>query len=202
MGFRLGLAVCFLLPLLGCLKPEVLRSQADDETDHDRYEMKTIGDITRVGNTEPIPVGGVGVVVGLDDTGGEAAMDDNRRMMEDWLRKKGIKNVKELMTSPQSALVIVSGYIPPGCHKFDTFDIEVKLPPHTKATSLRGGYLKECTLFNFDHARNLKPDYTGPRGFMRGNDIARAEGPVLAGFGEGDESSASGKASSGAGPGS
>ncbi len=167
------------------MKTEV-RPQSADESDHEHYEIKTIGDISQVGNTDPIPVVGVGVVVGLDDTGGEAPMDDNRKTMEDWLRKKGIRNIQELMTSSKSALVLVSGYIPPGAHKGDVFDIEVKLPARTKATSLRGGYLKECDLRTFEHARNLSPRYTGGRGTIIGHILARAEGPVVAGLGEGE----------------
>ena len=183
---RLGLALCLLAPLLGCLKQNV-RSQAEEESERDHYALKTIGDITQVGNTDAIAVGGVGVVVGLDGTGGEAAPDGNRKMLEDYLRKKGVTNIKELMTSAQSALVLVSGFIPPGAHKFDTFDIEVKLPPHTRATSLRGGYLKECILYNFEHARTLRPEYTGPAGYLKDHAVAWARGAVVAGVGEGDE---------------
>jgi hypothetical protein len=165
----------------------LVRSKSEEEAERDHYAMKTIGEISQVGNTEKVPVGGVGVVVGLDGTGGESPMDDNRKALEDYLRKKGIKNIQELMTSSQSALVVVSGWINPGSRKGDHFDVEVKLPPRTKATSLRGGYLKECALYNFEHAHNLSPNYKGPRTWIPGHPIARGEGPVLAGFGDGKE---------------
>ncbi len=182
---RWVLGACFLLALLGCTKPQV-RSQAADESEKDHYEMKTVGDITTVVGLEPIAVGGVGVVVELDGTGGEAAMDGNRQTLEDQLRKKGIKNIKELMTSPYSALVLVSGYVQPGSRKGDRFDIEVKLPPQTRATSLRGGKLMDCVLYSFDYTQRLKPDLKSNRQ-LQGPRMAIARGQIQPSCGEGDE---------------
>ncbi|MFZ9661030.1 MAG: hypothetical protein ACO29O_04055, partial [Chitinophagaceae bacterium] len=71
--------------------------------------------------------------------------------------------------------------------KGDTLDIEVTLPPRSKATSLQGGYLKECILYNYDFAKNLSPTYNGPKGTLRGHPVAKAEGPLLVGFGKAGE---------------
>src|SRR5262249_62347822 len=121
-----------------------------------------------VANAEPIARGGVGLVEGLEGTGGPAPPDGYRAMLEDQLRKAGVKNVKELMKSPNHALVIVDAYFPPGAAKGDPIDVEVKLPPGSKATSLRGGYLRKCLLYNYDSARHLSPGYTGPERMMLG----------------------------------
>jgi Flagellar P-ring protein len=181
-----------LLGLLGCVSPtQEKRAQSEEDPDRDRYEIKTVGDISTVGNAEPIAVGGVGLVVGLDNTGGETLDEDVRRTFEHQMSKgkKAPANIKEMMNSPDSALVLVSGVIPPGIRKDDTFDIEVCLPPHSKATSLRGGRLLKCPLFNYDMTKNLMPNFKGPNVSLHGHQYAWAGGPVMVGLvgGEGEK---------------
>src|SRR5260370_42516777 len=107
-------------------------------------------------------------------------------MLEDKRRKAGCKNVKELMTSPHHALVVVEALLPPGANLHDPIDVEVKLPPGSKATSLRGGYLRTCLLYNYDSARHVNPEYTGPERQLLGHALASAEGAVLVGVGTSD----------------
>jgi flagellar basal body P-ring protein FlgI len=184
----LGGLGAILLVLAGCSHSAQQRGQAADDSDAYRAEVPTIGDRTSVGNAEPIPLGGVGLVTGLEGTGGDCAHDSYRAMLAEDLRKQGFHNVNELLNSPSTALVIVEGYLPPGASKDDPIDVEVKLPPGSKATSLRGGVLQKCRLFNYDFARNLRPDYNGAEGLLKGHPLAIAEGPVLVGVGDGDES--------------
>jgi hypothetical protein len=92
-----------------------------------------------------------------------------------------------MLASNNVALVLVSAAVPPGARKGDPMDIEVKLPPRSKATSLQGGYLKECILYNYDFAKNLAPEYKGPKGTLRGHPVARAEGALIVGFGNSSE---------------
>ncbi len=169
----------------GCTEP-LARPQAADETERDRYEVQTIGDLTQVGNALPTPLGGVGLVVGLDGTGGESA-SEYRTMYENELHKMGVKDVKYWSNLPDSAIVLVSAVLPPGSRKGDKIDVEVALPPRSRATSLRGGKLMECVLYNYDFTRNLNPNPDTPQQMLRGHPLAKAEGPVLVGFGAGDE---------------
>jgi hypothetical protein len=177
--------------LAGCMDEVKTRLQADD-AERDRYaDVKTVGDVTVVGNAAPVPLGGVGLVTGLEGTGGESPPDGYRAMLEEQLRKDdGVRNVKELLTSPNNALVIVEGLLLPGARKGDPVDVEVTIPPGSRATSLRGGYLQKCWLKNYDHAQHLNPNYTGPVGWLPGHKIVVAEGPILVGLGQadGDES--------------
>src|SRR5437588_12834389 len=83
-----------LLALVGCMHQQQARLQSDEENERDRYGVETIGDKTVVGNAEPMPLGGVGLVVGLEGTGGGTANDGYRAMLEDQLRKEGVKNLK------------------------------------------------------------------------------------------------------------
>jgi hypothetical protein len=177
-----------LFALLGCATSKTqTRLQVEEETERDRYGVKTVGDSTTVGNADGVQLVGVGVVTGLSGTGGEAPSDAYRTMLEDQLRKKGVRNVKELLASPENAMVLVTAHIPAGATAGDPLDVEVVLPTRSKATSLRGGYLQECVLFNYDFAKNVHPEYAGPDRALKGNTMAKASGPLLVGFGEGDE---------------
>lgn len=177
----------YILVLAGCAHQQT-RFQSEEEGDRERTaDVKTIGDVTSVAGADPVPVMGVGLVVGLDGTGGGAPSGGHRSWLEADLRKRSVENPKAVLASPNGALVIVTAWIPPGTRKDDPLDLEVSLPPQSKATSLRGGYLRECQLYNFDSAKNLDPDYTGPDRTLKGHPVVRAQGPLLVGMGDGDE---------------
>jgi hypothetical protein len=176
-----------LLVLAGCSSSGLHRAQAEDESEVKRYDINTVGDHTTVGNAAPMQLGGVGLVEGLEGTGGDCAHDSYRAMLADNLRKARVPDVNKLLTSSDHALVIVEALLPPGCSVGERIDVQVKLPPGSKATSLRGGRLCRCYLFNYDFARNLRPDYQGHNSLMLGNKRAVAEGPILVDCGEGDE---------------
>src|SRR5262249_61261022 len=135
------------------------------------------GCVAAVGNAEAVAVGGVGLVVGLEGTGGDCAPDGYRTMLADQLRKQGVQNVKEVLSHPNHALVVVEAVLAPGAAKGDPLDVEVKLPAGSRATSLRGGYLKKCVLFNYDFTHKLSPQYAGPQSVVKGHPVAHAEGP-------------------------
>jgi hypothetical protein len=185
----LGGAAALLLALLGCAHQQI-RQQGEEEPEPDRYQVRTVGDITTVANAEALQVGGVGLVVGLEGTGGDAPPGPYRTMLEDNLRKRGVEKVKELLASPNTSLVLVSAFIPAGARKGDRLDVDVTLPPGSRTTSLRGGYLKECLLYNYEFAANLAaPDskYRNSTAALPGHPVVKAEGPLLVGFGAGDE---------------
>ena len=170
-GFLLG--ALGALPLMaGCIKSFDTLKKNEDGEEKDRYGVRTVGEVTSVGNADPVPLGGVGLVTDLDGTGGESPSDGNRAVLEDDLKKLGVKNIKELLSSSNNALVMVSAKVPPGSRRNDTIDVEVSLPPRSKATSLKGGVLQNCVLYNYDFAQNLLPDYQGNRGALRGHPIA------------------------------
>jgi hypothetical protein len=180
-----GLAV-LLAGLLGCQNSQP-RLQAPDEPEHDRYDQMTVGSITQVGNAEPVRLQGVGLVADLDGTGGECS-PEIRAVMEDQMRRMRIPRIKELLASTEYAVVIVNAELRPGSNKGDKIDVVVSLPQKTKATSLRGGYLMKCVLYNYDFAGHLNPaTLQDPNMALRGHAMATAEGPVLIGCTDGDE---------------
>jgi hypothetical protein len=161
-----------------------MRGKSEEETERDRYGgVKTIRDVATVGNADPIPVGGVGLVTGLDGTGGDSPEDSYRTLLEDQLRKAGVPSPKKLLAAPENSMVIVTGLVPPGTREGEPFDIEVRLPRGSKATSLRGGTLEKCRLFTYAQAANLRSGYAGSGELVLGHPVATAEGPLLVGMG-------------------
>jgi hypothetical protein len=187
-GIAAALLAATLLVLAGCsTSQQQTRAQASEDVD--RYDVKTIGDLTTVANPEPVSLGGVGLVVGLEGTGGETAANYFRGMLEDSLHRQNVKNIKELISSSSVAVVVVEAELPPGAHKGDPLDVRVKIAPGCTATSLRGGYLQKCLLYNYDFARNLSPTYHGPDMMLLGHPIAAAEGALLVGMGNAEDDS-------------
>jgi flagellar basal body P-ring protein FlgI len=182
-----GLIALSLFALAGCTTATQSRAKAEEENERDRYPIETVGEKTTVGNPEPIALGGVGIVTDLPGTGGPSPADDYRAMLEEQLHKEGIKNTKELLNSPNNALVVVEAQINPGAAKGDPIDVVVMLPPGSRATSLRGGHLYRTRLYNYDFSKNLSPQGNGANRMLRGHALAVAEGSILVGMGDGDE---------------
>jgi hypothetical protein len=170
------------LGLAGCAHPQT-RLQAPDEAERDKEEVQTVGDVSSISNAQPVAVSGVGLVVGLDGTGGDAPPGGYRNLLEDQLRKAGVEHPRDVLASPNASMVLVSALIPPGAHKDDPIDVEVSLPPQSKTSSLRGGYLQKCLLYDYDTTAHLDPSFAGSNRLLRGHAVARAEGPVLVGLG-------------------
>jgi hypothetical protein len=183
----LGLMAAAWLALAGCADPQT-RLLSEDESERDRYEVRTIGDLTTVANADPLPVSGVGLVVGLNGTGSSPPRCAERSIVESELLKLKVENVNKLLASSDISMVRVTSMIPPGSHKGDMIAVDVTLPPGSRTTSLRGGRLVACDLFNYEMARNLSERAAGSESAFKGHPLVRAEGMVLVGFGDGDES--------------
>jgi hypothetical protein len=187
MNHRVWVLGAILFGLAGCAHTQT-RGQAADDSEHEKdVEVKTIGAVTEVANVEPIPVSGVGLVVGLDGTGGGTPPGSWRDLLEKQLRVHNVDNPREVLMSPNNALVLVSALIPAGVRKGDPLDVEIVLPPQSKVTSLRGGFLKECVLYNYANARSLAPSVVSADELVLGHPVGSAQGPLLVGFGDGDE---------------
>jgi flagellar basal body P-ring protein FlgI len=181
--------LALVVTLLGCShEQQTLRLQSGEESERDHYDVKTIGEVFNVGNAEPMQIGGVGLVTGLDGNGGDCPPDTYRALLEADLHKQKVVKVKEVLADPNNAMVFISGEIPPGARIGDPIDLEVRLPARTQAVSLRGGTLQPCYLFNFATTRQVIPGTTKADTMLRGQTCAKAEGPVLVGFTGGDES--------------
>jgi hypothetical protein len=179
--YRGGSLLLFCLSLTGCFWQHLPFPYQEKEKDILEQVMK-IGDVSKVANAEPIQVQGIGLVTGLNGTGGGNPPGDLRTRLEEELLKKRYKNVKQLLDSPDCAMVIVTALIPAGSRKGDPMDVIVSLPQNSKVTSLQGGYLQSCYLRNYDTTKQLNPEYKGSNRLLPGHVLARAQGPLMIGM--------------------
>lgn len=162
-------------PSLRPAEAKVAAVDEEDEDDESRYETKVqtelIGDYTSFAGLEPVTLEGVGLVVGLNGTGGDPAPSAYRtKLMED-LKKNGVVNPNQLLQSPNTALVIVRAYLPPLLKKGEKIDIEVRVPESAEASSLAGGWLMETYL--------SEQAFIPGKGVLEGHAYAKAEGTIL-----------------------
>jgi flagellar basal body P-ring protein FlgI len=106
---------------------------------------KTIGDLAEVVAFNPIPVKGIGIVVGLAGTGSSecppAIRDYLRQYIQTQLGQSQNVNPDMMINSTDTAVVLVEGFIPAGAVKQESFDVSVKALPGTQTASLKGGRL-------------------------------------------------------------
>jgi flagellar basal body P-ring protein FlgI len=181
-----------LAAIIGCQQLN-WRSQSPDkeqeaaETDEEfetSVETPFIGEYTTIAGLNMITLQGVGLVTGLDGTGSDPPPSTLRTALLEDMRKRGVAKPNEILRSPNTALVIVRAYLPPLVRKGDTFDVEVRLPGNTDATSLNGGWLMETYL--------AEQAVVPGRGVLEGHIFAKAKGPILISTGEGDKESLAG----------
>ena len=175
------LPILLALGMLGCLNAKARLQSGEESADSKEHEIRTIGDITAVAY-ERTEVMGIGLVVGLNGTGGGAPPASGYRdVLENHLRKEGISDVKGLLSSPSCTMVIVTAVLPPGARKHEPVDVEITLPEGSRCTSLRGGYLTACRLATYDNTAHLDPRFKGPNQSLHGSDWVSAEGAVVVG---------------------
>ena len=168
-----------------------LRSQSPDENNladefETRVETPLIGQYINVKGNTVLLLQGVGLVTGLNNTGGDPPPSAYRTVLRDDMMRRGVKrkHADELLRSRRTALVVVRAYLPPLVRKGDPFDVEVRIPANSKATSLAGGWLMETRL----HEHAITPEQR----VLKGNQYARAEGSVLVSTASGNEPESAG----------
>ncbi|MBX9627136.1 MAG: HEAT repeat domain-containing protein, partial [Gemmataceae bacterium] len=162
--------------LSGCVGQQTdkvqTRSQAGEDPAGDPDAPPTVASKTEVDDTRPVHVSGVGLVYGLEPgAGSHPPAGGYRGMLEQSFRRKGFTNLRELLDDPanRTSLVLVSALVPPGARKDDPIDLQITLPPDSRTSSLRGGYLYACELTEYDTTGNLSSlAKTGKPGGMGG----------------------------------
>ena len=138
----------------------------------------SVGDYISINGLGMITLEGVGLVTGLDGTGGDPRPSQFRMSLLKDMQRRDVPDPKALLRSTRTALVIVRAYLPPLIRKGESFDVEVRLPPGSEATSLNGGWLMETDLAE-------RAVVSGAR-ILAGHVFARAKGHILISHGEGD----------------
>lgn len=187
--FSLHASACLMLALAGgCVQvaslPLLFNPVTPEQKLDKDLDIGVVGNITEVGNGGMIQVSGVGLVMGLDGTGGSPP-GQYRTMLEQQMRKQKVENPRSLLDNPNNALVLVTAFLPAGVRRGEPIDVEITLPKDSKATSLKGGVLQECALRNYENAKNINPEMANS--LLSGHVLAKAKGPLLVGLGNPDD---------------
>ncbi len=164
----LCVTLLLLLVAFGCAGPHRSAPKARPAADNNGLG-DTIGMLAEVFASNAIPVRGYALVGGLNDTGSAECPTQIRTYLDKYILQhlSGTKvNINKLISSPDTAVVIVEGIVPPAASKNQRFDIRVTALPGTQTTSLEGGWLYGADLYE---AHQLG---------MTINTLATAEGPV------------------------
>ena len=135
--------------------------------------QETVGDLSFVLSRGEMKVEGVGLVVGLDNTGVDPPGSWYRKQLVDEMGKASVDHPEKLLLNPQVSMVIVRLTIPIGVSPKDRLDVQVEVPPACGTTSLAGGYLLTTRLREVLLAGGSTP--------KESFDIALAQGPVMIG---------------------
>ncbi len=146
------------------------RSQSPDK-EKKKKGIENVGARTTVAGLNMLTLESVGLVTGLNGTGDDPPPSSYRKQMLDEMRRRGVKSPNQVLRSPNTALVIVRAYLPPLVKKGDSFDVEVRIPGASEATSLSGGTLLTTRLSEQAMVQG--------RGILKGHVMAVAKGPIL-----------------------
>lgn len=135
-----------------------------------RDESRLISKFTHPYGLNYVQVESVALVTGLDGTGEDPAPTPQRAALMKEMQSNEVENPNRVLASPDTALVLLRGYLRPGIQKGDKFDLEVRTPSRTEVTSLRNGWVLPTRLT--EHA------VLGQE-IRKGHVLAVAEGSVL-----------------------
>jgi flagellar basal body P-ring protein FlgI len=167
-----GLTVACSFTFLSAGTKSEESSDSEDKKYDTKVETPMIGDYTTFSGLQPVMLEGVGLVVGLNGTGGNPAPSIYRTELMNDLKRRGIQNPNAILQSPNTALVLVRAYLPPLMKKGETLDLEVTLPDSAEATSLTGGWLMETYL-------SEQAFVPGRSALLKGHAYAYAQGAIL-----------------------
>ncbi|MCA9229536.1 MAG: flagellar basal body P-ring protein FlgI [Planctomycetales bacterium] len=164
------LATC-MTASLGCMGP-ILRQQSPETAlaDQDSPGTTLVGNVTHPYGLNYVKLEAVGLVTGLAGTGEDPAPSPQRASMMSEMNRREVENPNQVLASPDTALVLVRGFLRPGIQAGDRFDIEVRTPSRSNTTSLRGGHLLETRLTELAVLGSQ---------IRKGHLMAVSQGPVL-----------------------
>ncbi len=157
------------LALLGADKPGgLLGGKKDVPLKSD----ETIGDLASVQSAGQLVAEGVGLVIGLDDTGSDPEPSIYRQKLLNRMRQAQVPRSEQILASKSTSLVLVKVLVPVGVTKDDHFDVQIELTPASTTTSLAGGFLMKTELYQVGKIKGQE---------LEGQILGWASGPVLTG---------------------
>jgi hypothetical protein len=119
-----------------------------------------------------LPVEGVGLVVGLANTGSNPPPSTMRTRLLNDMRKAKVEHPDQWLERPGCSMVVVRAVLPNGLTTKDPIDVDIELPPASGTTSLAGGRLLMT---------ELAPVMKTAQGDKEGKVFAIAGGPIMTG---------------------
>jgi len=143
----LALAVCLALAAttIGCTQT-AMRLQSPEALEEAVAEVDLVRDMTVPFGVHPLRIDAVGLVTGLAGTGSDPPLGPGRASMSEEINRRKVPNADQFLSSPNTSLVKVRGFLPPGTQEGDPIDVEVFVPRDSKTTSLAGGVLLEARM--------------------------------------------------------
>jgi Flagellar P-ring protein len=160
-------------------KKKSKKKKKDDNHFGDRVDTPLLSQYISVQGNNHVVLRGVGLVTGLDGTGDDPPPSTFRTQLQHEMTRRGVKNPTQILASQDTALVIVTALLPPMVRKDQRFDVRVVLPPNSKASSLKGGWLLATNL----HEEQVVEG----RGPLKGHEYATAGGAILLALGANDD---------------
>ncbi len=151
------------------------RKKEEDNDFGNKVETPLLSEYMSVQGNSLVVLRGVGLVTGLNGDGGDPSPSTLRTQLQNEMLRRGVKDAKKILASRDTALVVVTAYLPAMVHKGQKFDVRVALPPNSNARSLKGGWLLETRLFE-------EQNFEG-RSSLRAQEYAVAGGAILTGLG-------------------
>lgn len=131
-------------PLMRLQSPEAEIAEVEEPPREDGVTL--VRDVAVPTGMNYLQIQGVGLITGLPNTGSDPDPSPARTNLVGEMQSHDVRHPEEVLSLPSTALVVVTGYLPPGVQKGDRFDIDIQSPPNTKTTSLRSGYLMPTRL--------------------------------------------------------
>jgi len=142
--YNILIVVISMLLLVGCGESQKRKKKKIEPAQPLQLD-RTIGDLAEVVAFNPIPVKGIGLVVGLAGTGSAecppATRDYLRQYILAQVGQQKTVNPDMMINSIDTAIVLVEGLIPAGAVKQEAFDVRVTALGGTQTTSLADGRL-------------------------------------------------------------
>lgn len=169
----------------GCASTMLFRGDSSEEALEKATEADggtpLIADIAYPWGLDYVKVEAVALVTNLDGTGEDPPSSPQRAALLDEMSRRRVEKPNAVLRSPDTALVLLRGYLPPGVQKGDKFDIEVRTPSRSQASSLRGGWVLP--------ARMTELAVLGQQ-IRAGSVLASGEGAILVDPSAGEDDSA------------
>jgi len=168
---RFLIAIVVLSSWTGCMMP-ILRQQSPEKNSGSKPVSSSplISEVAHPYGMGYVKLEAVSLATGLAGTGEDPAPSPQRAALIDEMSRREVDSPQQVLASPDTALVLVRGFLRPGIQAGDHFDIEVRTNSRSDTTSLRGGHLLETRLTEMAVLGNQ---------IRKGHIMAYAKGTVL-----------------------